>query len=365
VTARIVVGIGNPGREYEGTRHNVGFEIVDRVAARQELAFREVAYAGWVAEGVRGGVPFVLLKPLTFVNRTGSAVRTLRRLMDSPPSSILVVLDDLALDVGRLRFRRGGSSGGHNGLQSVLAELSTESVPRLRVGIGSAPSAAWREHVLSPFPPEEREVVDRAVARAAEAVESFLDGEDLERIAAATNRVSPGAPIPGTEDLPVRGVSRRKPSGRETRADENHVRCSVAKYEGMFLIDNSRVKPDPEACVGVVNDLLGRHQGKVVRTDRWDERKLAYEIRKQKRATYVLSHFEMEPEKITDLRRDLDLNEDVLRSLVHRMEADFPKFLTGAEYEAMRPKRDEEEERRDDGERRRPQRDEEVPEDLG
>ena len=117
--------------------------------------------------------------------------------------------------------------------------------------------------------------------------------------------------------------------------------------------------------MGVVNDLLGRHQGKVVRTDRWDERKLAYEIRKQKRATYVLSHFEMEPEKITELRRDLDLNEDVLRALVQRIEeAEFPKFLTGAEYEAMRPKRDEEEERRDDGDRRRPQRDEEVPEDM-
>jgi hypothetical protein len=127
------------------------------------------------------------------------------------------------------------------------------------------------------------------VSRAAEAVESFLDGEDAERIAAAINRASPGVPIPGTEDLPVRGVSRRKPSGRETRADVNHARCSVAKYEGMFLIDNSRVKPEPEACVGVVNDLLGRHQGKVVRTDRWDERKLAYEISRSARPTCCLT----------------------------------------------------------------------------
>jgi PTH1 family peptidyl-tRNA hydrolase len=382
--ARLIVGIGNPGPEYEGTRHNVGFEVVDQVAARMGLGFRDVAYAGWVAEGSRGGAPFALLKPLTYVNRTGAALRTLGRLMELAPSSILVVLDDLALDVGRLRFRSEGSSGGHNGMQSVLDELRTEGVPRLRVGIGSAPPAAWREHVLSPFDPEEREVVNRAVARAADAVESFLDGTDFERIAAATNRVSPGAPnqgpqpsearvgvgVPGTEEASDRGASRGAPSGRETRADAiEKTRSSVAKYEGMFLIDNSRVKPDPESCVGVVNDLLGRHKATVVRTDRWDERKLAYEIKKQKRATYVLSHFEMEPGKVQDLRRDLDLNEDVLRSLVERIETEFPKFLTGAEYEALRPKREEDDrmdDRRDreDGDRRRGQRDEDIPEDL-
>src|SRR5688572_4845556 len=176
--ARLVVGIGNPGPEYEGTRHNVGFEVMDRVAARLGLSFRDVAYAGWVAEGSRGGLPFALVKPLTYVNRTGMAVRTLGRLMELAPSSILVVLDDLALDVGRLRFRSEGSSGGHNGLQSVLDELRTERVPRLRVGIGSAPPEAWREHVLTPFLAGEREVVNRAVTRAAEAVESFLDGTE-------------------------------------------------------------------------------------------------------------------------------------------------------------------------------------------
>jgi ribosomal protein S6 len=149
------------------------------------------------------------------------------------------------------------------------------------------------------------------------------------------------------------------------------ARSSVAKYEGMFLIDNSRVKPDPEACVGVVNDLLGRHRANVVRTDRWDERKLAYEVRKQKRATYVLSHFEMEPAKLQELRRDLDLNEDVLRSLVERIETEFPKFLTGAEYEALRPKREDDDrgdDRRDrdreDGDRRRGPREEEIPDEL-
>jgi PTH1 family peptidyl-tRNA hydrolase len=365
--SRLVVGIGNPGSDYDRTRHNVGFEVVDAVAARMGLPFREIAYAGFAAEGSRGGQSFVLLKPLTFVNRTGTALRALSRLMEVAPSSILVVLDDLALDVGRLRLRSEGSSGGHNGLQSVLDELRTQGVPRLRVGIGSAPTESWREHVLSPFLPEEREVIDRAVARAADAVEAFLDGKDFQRIAAEVNRAFPGAPTPETEAASIRGASRGADSGREARADPSQARSSVAKYEGMFLIDNSRVKPDPESCVGAVNEILGKHKANVVRTDRWDERKLAYEIRKQKRATYVLSHFEMELAEVVELRRDLSLNENFLRALVLRQEEGFPKFMTGAEYEALRPKREDDDridDRRDDGERRRGRGDEEIPEDL-
>lgn len=363
--SRLVVGIGNPGPEYEGTRHNVGFEVVDLVAGRMGLPWREIPSAGLLAEGARGEVPFGLLKPCTYVNRTGSAVRALRRLMEPDPSSILVVLDDLALDVGRLRFRGEGSSGGHNGLQSVLDELGTQGVPRLRVGIGSAPAAAWREHVLSAPTPEERKVVDRAVARAADAVEAFLDGRDLQRIAADVNRASPGVPIPETGSADGRGVRRGADPDREARADPIEARCSVARYEGMFLIDNSRVKLDPEACVGAVNDVLTKHRASVARTDKWDERKLAYEIRKQKRATYVLSHFEMEPREVVELRHDVGLNEDFLRALVRRIEGEFPKFMTGAEYEALRPARDEEDrpdDRRDDGERRRAPRDEPSPE---
>jgi peptidyl-tRNA hydrolase, PTH1 family len=361
-----VVGIGNPGPDYAGTRHNVGFEVVDLVLARRGLVFREVAYAGMVAEASAGGARTVLLKPLSYVNRTGAAIAALSRLMELDPSSILVVLDDMALDVGRLRFRSEGSAGGHNGLKSVLDVLATEGVPRLRVGIGSAPPEAWREHVLTPFSPEERKVIDRAASRAADAVEAFLNGEDHQRIAAATNRASPGAPASGTGDASIRGASRGADLGREARADPK-VRSSVAKYEGMFLLDNSRVKPDPESCVGAVNDLLGKHKATVVRTDRWGERKLAYEIRKQKRATYVLSHFEMDQTAYGELRHDVSLNENFLRALITRVTEDFPKFLTNAEYEALRPKREDDDrmdDRRDDGERRRSSREEDIPEDL-
>lgn len=187
MVTRLVVGIGNPGPDYAGTRHNIGFEVVELVATRLGLEFREAPGAGLLAKGTLRDAPVALLMPLTFVNRTGAALAALSRLMELDPSSILVVLDDMALDVGRLRLRSEGSSGGHNGMKSVLDALQTQGVPRLRVGIGSAPPAAWREHVLAPFPPEDRKVIDRALARAADAVDAFLRGEDFQRIAAATN----------------------------------------------------------------------------------------------------------------------------------------------------------------------------------
>jgi small subunit ribosomal protein S6 len=116
----------------------------------------------------------------------------------------------------------------------------------------------------------------------------------------------------------------------------------VHNYEGMFLLDNSKVKADAAECVGVVTEMLKKHQGEVVRVERWDERKLAYEIRGQKRATYILAHFKMAPEKPGELRHDVNLNESFLRILVQNVGEEFPPFLTAAEYEAMRPKKEEE-----------------------
>ncbi len=130
------------------------------------------------------------------------------------------------------------------------------------------------------------------------------------------------------------------------------------KYEGMFLLDNSKVKVDPAECVGVVTEVLKKYQANIVRIERWDERKLAYEIRGQKRATYVLAHFEMAPENPGQLRHDVSLNENFLRCLLQNAGDEFPAFLTAAEYEAMRPKK--EEEPPDDGGGRRRRRDDDV-----
>ena len=171
------MGLGNPGREYAGTRHNVGFEVLDRLAARRRLepwAFKNDWQTLWAREGGQ----FLFLKPQTFMNASGRAVGGAVRFYKLSPESVLVVYDDLALPVGRLRLRPDGSSGGQNGMQSVIEHLGTSSVPRLRVGIGSARgsggSGGMVGHVLGKFRPEEREDVAVAVERAADAVEHAL-----------------------------------------------------------------------------------------------------------------------------------------------------------------------------------------------
>ncbi len=144
----------------------------------------------------------------------------------------------------------------------------------------------------------------------------------------------------------------------------------MAKYEGLFLLDNSRVKADAPESTGCVTEVLKKHNATVAKIDRWDERKLAFEIKKQKRGSYVLTHFEMDAKEMEELRRAVALNEDILRSLILRVETEaFPTFMTASEYEALRPKREEDDRideggRRDDGERRGRGREEEVIDEL-
>ena len=164
---RLLVGLGNPGREYRDTRHNAGFMIVDRLAARERSAFR--VEKSWHAEVARAG-GLVLCKPLTYMNLSGQAVRPLSQFYKIEPAQILVILDDLALPLGKLRLRREGSAGGHNGLQSVLEHLGTSTVPRLRVGIGAAPHEAV-DHVLGRFTLEEQAAVEQSLDRAISAID--------------------------------------------------------------------------------------------------------------------------------------------------------------------------------------------------
>jgi len=164
---RLVVGLGNPGRRYEGTRHNIGFLVADRLAAGLGAAFAEErAWNAWLA---RGGDLYIL-KPSTFMNLSGESVAAVARFHKLTAEEILVVIDDVALPVGRLRLRARGSAGGHNGLQSVIDHLGTGSVPRLRVGIGAAGAGELTGHVLGRFTSGEREAVGTVVGRATEAV---------------------------------------------------------------------------------------------------------------------------------------------------------------------------------------------------
>ncbi len=175
----VVVGLGNPGPEYETTRHNVGFLVVDLLSGRWNRRFRSGPGDSLVASAELQGNPVLLMKPLTFMNNSGSAVADVLRQYDPGPASLLIILDDFALPIGALRLRPRGSDGGHNGLASIIEHLGTDEVPRLRCGIGRdapPPGTAMADFVLSRFDAGEEDTVRDMIARAADAVTEFVIG---------------------------------------------------------------------------------------------------------------------------------------------------------------------------------------------
>ncbi len=182
---RLVVGLGNPGERYSGTRHNVAWRVLDVLAGRWRTTLHTVAGL-YIARraSVAGGV-VELMQPLTYMNLSGMAVEHWIREHEGPPEDLLVAVDDVYLPVGTLRLRARGTSGGHRGLESVEAALGTRDFARLRIGVGAAESSAeLREHVLDEFSPEERPRVDETVLRAADVVECWV----AEGLRAAMNR---------------------------------------------------------------------------------------------------------------------------------------------------------------------------------
>ncbi|MCG3149341.1 MAG: Peptidyl-tRNA hydrolase [Verrucomicrobiae bacterium] len=170
---KLVVGLGNPGKEYVGTRHNIGFAIVDALAAKLDCSLRNrTKFAGEVGEAGR----VTVLKPQTFMNRSGTAVAALVNWLKLAPVEVLVVVDDADLPLGQLRLRLAGGSGGHNGLRSITESLGSEEFRRLRVGIGrrEAVGADITNHVLGRFTAAERPAVDEAVSAAVAAIECCL-----------------------------------------------------------------------------------------------------------------------------------------------------------------------------------------------
>jgi len=191
---RCVVGLGNPGRRYAQTRHNVGFRVVETLAARWNADGPREAFGGSIFQarpaarkGGREVERIILLKPLTFMNCSGQAVGKLARYLKVQNQDILIVLDDMALPLGRLRLRPGGSAGGHKGLADVVAALGGEDVPRLRIGIGAAPPGMdATDYVLGRFDASQEPVVARAITAAAEAAEAWV----FEEMAAVMSQVN-------------------------------------------------------------------------------------------------------------------------------------------------------------------------------
>lgn len=172
VTPRIVVGLGNPGREYETTRHNLGYRVVDELGVRygvERWKQRDSARQAYVS-----GRNLVLVKPTSFMNLSGAPVRLISSWYRTPPEGVLVVADDIDLPFGKVRMRPFGGHGGHNGLRSVIATIG-EGFPRLRIGVGRPKEDDAVDHVLTPFDANERALLPSIVAAAADAVQIWLD----------------------------------------------------------------------------------------------------------------------------------------------------------------------------------------------
>lgn len=177
----LLVCLGNPGDQYENTRHNVGWMVADEVADRQNAPIQRLKFKALTNILTISGEKVLVMKPVTYMNLSGEAVRPAADFYKVSPEHILVVSDDTALAVGRLRIRKGGSAGGHNGLKNIIQQLGTDQFPRLRVGVGEKPHPDYdlADWVLGRFTGEDKKAIDASVRRAADAVECILkDGLD-------------------------------------------------------------------------------------------------------------------------------------------------------------------------------------------
>lgn len=173
----LIVGLGNPGTEYEKTRHNCGFRAIDRLAQKLDCRMDRAKFQGLYGQTQYSGRKLFLLKPQTFMNLSGRSVLPLSAYFQIPPQRIIVLFDDISLEPGRLRVRKDGSAGGHNGIKSIIAELGSEAFPRVKIGVGAKPHpdydlAAW---VLSTFSASEEKALDPALDRAGEAALCIID----------------------------------------------------------------------------------------------------------------------------------------------------------------------------------------------
>ena len=173
----LVVGLGNPGPKYEWTRHNMGFLVIDELAEREKIPVQKLKYRALTNTAVIGGRSVLLMKPTTYMNLSGESVGEAARFYKIPPDRVLVISDDVALPQGKLRVRRSGSAGGHNGLKNIISHLGSDQFPRIKVGVGGKPHpdhdmADW---VLGKFTGQDRKVMEEAIARAADAVTLFLE----------------------------------------------------------------------------------------------------------------------------------------------------------------------------------------------
>ncbi|KIL52457.1 aminoacyl-tRNA hydrolase [Jeotgalibacillus campisalis] len=178
---KLIVGLGNPGKTYDKTKHNIGFEVIDELSSRWNAPLLQSKFKGAFATVHRNGEKIILLKPLTYMNLSGESIRPLMDYYDIPLDDLLVIYDDLDLPTGSLRLRQKGSAGGHNGIKSTIAHMGTQNFNRIRMGISRPPQGMKvPDYVLSKFSNEEWPAIKEAVYKSADACEKWLDKPFLE-----------------------------------------------------------------------------------------------------------------------------------------------------------------------------------------
>ena len=175
----LIVGLGNPGREYNNTRHNIGFEAIDVIADKYNIEVSRIKFKGVYGEGFIDGEKVILLKPTTYMNLSGESVREVMDFYKLSEEDILVIYDDVSLDVGRIRIREKGSAGGHNGIKNIIANIGTDVFPRIKVGVGK-PQGDLVKHVLGTFSKEDREDLNKVLETVVMASETIIKDDAKE-----------------------------------------------------------------------------------------------------------------------------------------------------------------------------------------
>lgn len=172
----LIVGLGNPGKEYDGTRHNIGFAAIDYIADKYNIELNRVKFKGVFGEGFIDNKKIILLKPTTYMNLSGESIREVINFYKISNEEIIVLYDDISLEVGRLRIREKGSHGGHNGIKSIIANLGTDVFPRVKIGVG-APKGNLVSHVLGKFDNEEVEILKETIKASSEATSIIIKSD--------------------------------------------------------------------------------------------------------------------------------------------------------------------------------------------
>ena len=175
----LIVGLGNPGKEYEGTRHNIGFDVIDCLANKYNIEINRTKFKGICGEGIINGNKVILLKPNTYMNLSGESIKEVVNFYKLDESQIIVIYDDISINVGRMRIREKGTAGGHNGIKSIISSLGSDVFPRVKIGVGQ-PDHNLVSHVLGKFSNDDKEILNKVIPVACNAIENILNKDTKE-----------------------------------------------------------------------------------------------------------------------------------------------------------------------------------------